>query len=78
LTPTPLLMQRTYSINRGIADIRETMSLKGINNKNVLIILDSGQIYSMDFRMISPRRPLSDPTQSGMNSRILQTHSSSV
>jgi hypothetical protein len=65
-TVAPLIMQRTYSLTRGISDITRTISAKGINNKNILLVLDSGQIYSLDFRVLSPRRPLSDPTQSGM------------
>jgi hypothetical protein len=64
-TTAPLLMQRTYTIAKGIADMTQTISSKGINNKNILMALDSGQIFAIDFRALSPRRPLSDPTQSG-------------
>jgi len=61
-TTLPLVMQRTFVLPGKIVHLGHTISGRGINNKNLLVTFSSGQIYSLDFRMIHPRRPLSDPT----------------
>lgn len=64
LTSIPLVMQRTYLVPKRVQDIAHTRSGRGLTNKNVLLSLDSGEVYSLDFRLVHPRRPLSEPTVS--------------
>jgi hypothetical protein len=67
----PLVMQRTYALAKPVVDIAHTISSHGINNRNLLFSTDSGQIFSIDFRALSPRRPLSDPTLAGKKFRFI-------
>lgn len=64
LTSIPLVMQRTYLMPRKVMDIAHTLSRHGLTNKNILLTLESGEVYSLDFRILHPRRPISDPTAS--------------
>ena len=38
-------------------------SSQGITHKNVLLGLNTHQLYAMDMRQVSPRRPMQAPTQ---------------
>lgn len=62
LTSIPLLMQRTYLMPRKVMDITHTLSRHGLTNKNILLTLESGEVYNLDFRLLHPRRPFSEPT----------------
>jgi hypothetical protein len=64
MTSIPLVMQRTYLLPRKVMDIAHTLSRHGLTNKNILLTFESGEVYSLDFRILHPRRPISDPTAS--------------
>jgi len=58
----PIAMQKTFVLPRCVTSIQHSVTAKGIANKNVLIGLTSGQVYALDARLISPRRPLVEPS----------------
>lgn len=60
--PTPLAMQKTYILPRTVRAVHVTRTAKGIAHKNILLALGTGQLYSLDPRLVHPRRPLSDPS----------------
>eukprot|EP01033_Poteriospumella_lacustris_P011214 gene11214-7976_t len=62
LTSIPLVMQRTYLMPRKVMDVTHTLSRHGLTNKNILLTMESGEVYNLDFRLLHPRRPLSEPT----------------
>lgn len=62
-TITPLAMQKTYVLPRSVAGLHHTVTSNGVANKNILVSLRNGQIFSLDFRQIHPRRPMSEPTK---------------
>lgn len=63
--PQLLSVEKVYVLPRAVSHLHYTTSSKGISNKNLLITLDSGEAYSLDLRLVSPRRPLSEPTAAG-------------
>lgn len=64
-TSVPLVMHKVFTMPGRISGLSHTLSAKGITNKNVLIGFTSGQLYSVDLRLLNPRRPVEEPTQSG-------------
>lgn len=58
----PLAMQKTYVIPKAVTAFHHTVTTQGIANKNLLVGLSSGQVYAVDARQISPRRPLTEPS----------------
>lgn len=60
--PQLLSVEKTYILPRTVLHLQHTASAKGISHKNLLLSLDSGEAYSIDLRMVHPRRPLSEPT----------------
>ena len=56
----PLAMQKTYVIPKAVTAFHHTVTTQGIANKNLLVGLSSGQVYAVDARQISPRRPLTE------------------
>mmetsp|Transcript_16375 Transcript_16375/g.15694 ORF Transcript_16375/g.15694 Transcript_16375/m.15694 type:complete len:1227 (-) Transcript_16375:96-3776(-) len=61
-SPNPLGIQRTYIIPRKVTSLHHTITSRGMAHKNILLGLAGGQLFSLDHRMIHPRRPLADPT----------------
>lgn len=59
----PLAMQKTFVMPRAVTAVHHTTTAHGIANKNVIVGLDSGQVYMLDSRQLSPRRPMETPTQ---------------
>ena len=59
----PLGVQKTYILPKSVTAIHHTITAHGIANKNVLLALSTGQLYSVDMRQIHPRRPFAEPTQ---------------
>jgi hypothetical protein len=43
--------------------MHHTTTERGITNKNLLLGFNTGQLYSLDTRMVDPRRPINAPTQ---------------
>lgn len=61
--PPPLGVQRTYVLPHSLTSIHHTRTAHGVSNKNVLMSLSTGQVFTVDMRLIHPRRPLSEPSQ---------------
>ena len=72
LSAPPLAMQKTYVMPKGVTAAHHTVTAHGVANKNVLVALTSGQIYMLDSRQISPRRPMEAPTQHEMMDGLQQ------
>jgi hypothetical protein len=72
LSGQPLAMQKTYIMPKAITAVHHTITEQGIANKNLLVSLTTGQIFMLDQRQISPRRPLSEPTQHEMMDGLQQ------
>ena len=64
-TSIPLTIQKTFTIPGRIIRLGQTKSARSITQKNLIVMLDAGQVYSFNLKMIHPRRPLTDPSQSG-------------
>jgi hypothetical protein len=62
---SPMAVQKTYTLPRAVTALSHTLTMSGVSNKNILIAFRSGQVFSVDMRQIHPRRPMSDPSQSG-------------
>lgn len=60
-----MAVQKTYTLPRAVTALSHTLTMSGVSNKNILIAFRSGQVFSVDMRQIHPRRPMSDPSQSG-------------
>jgi len=58
----PLAMQKTFVMPRAVTAAHHTTTAHGIANKNVIVGLESGQVYMLDSRQLSPRRPMEAPT----------------
>lgn len=59
---SPLAAQRTYVLPHSATALSVTQSTRGIANKNILLALSTGQVYSVDMRQIHPRRPMTEPS----------------
>jgi hypothetical protein len=64
-SPAPIAMQKTYVLPRSVTALHHTITAHGLANKNLLMAFRNGQIYSIDFRQIHPRRPFTDPSNAG-------------
>jgi hypothetical protein len=62
---SPIAMQKTYVLPRAVTALQHTVTAHGLSNKNVLMAMQNGQIYSVDMKQIHPRRPFSDPSTAG-------------
>lgn len=62
LSSIPLIMQRTYVLPQVITAAIHTKSGRGLTNKQLVVVTDSGELVPLDLRMIHPRRPMADPT----------------
>eukprot|EP00981_Chlorochromonas_danica_P005417 scaffold1091_cov164-Ochromonas_danica.AAC.40 len=72
LQPQLLSVEKVYVLPRAVSHLHYTTSSKGISNKNLLITLDSGEAFSLDLRLVSPRRPLSEPTAAEKEEGLLR------
>lgn len=68
----PLAMHKTFVLPQAVLGITQTHSKQGITSKHLLLALSSGQLYSLDMRQISPRRPTTEPTAAEKEEGILQ------
>lgn len=59
--PLPLVERQIYIIPAQVATMRETITEKGITNKDVLIGFTSGNIVEMAWALLDPRRPSTNP-----------------
>lgn len=73
-SPAPLSMQRSYILPKAVDGLALTVTSHGISNKNILFVLSSGQLVSVDMRLISPRRPLTEPTPSEKEEGLQKYH----
>jgi hypothetical protein len=70
--PAPIALQKTFILPRKVTSMHHTVTSRGITNKNLLLGLSSGQVYSLDMRMLDPRRPSNKPTPGEMEERLMQ------
>lgn len=61
----PIAMQKSFVLPNAVTALHHTVTVNGIANKNILLGLRNGQVYTVDMRQIHPRRPLSDPSTTG-------------
>jgi hypothetical protein len=71
-TLAPIALQKTYIPPKLITTLHRTVTSKGLSNKNVLMGTASGQIVSLDMRVIHPRRPMGVPTQTEKEEQMQQ------
>lgn len=71
-SPAPIALQKTYVLPRKITAMHHTVTSRGITNKNLLLGLGSGQLYTVDLRMLDPRRPVNKPTPEEMEEKLMQ------
>jgi len=58
-------MQKTFVLPQSVTCLQQTITERGITNKNLLVSLQNGQIISVDLRQVHPRRPLTEPSPAG-------------
>mmetsp|Transcript_44347 Transcript_44347/g.105657 ORF Transcript_44347/g.105657 Transcript_44347/m.105657 type:complete len:1000 (+) Transcript_44347:34-3033(+) len=58
----PRLVSQAYISTVGIKHLAVTETMHGITTKNVLMALSTDQIFSMDKKLLDPRRPVGKPT----------------
>ncbi|XP_067615337.1 ER membrane protein complex subunit 1 isoform X2 [Eurosta solidaginis] len=61
--PMPMVERQSYIIPALVETMRETITERGITNKDVLIGTASGAIVEMPWAFLDPRRPTSSNTQ---------------
>jgi hypothetical protein len=57
-----LSVEKTFALPRALSSLQRTVSAKGMTNRNLLLCLDSGEVFSLDLRWLHPRRPATEPT----------------
>lgn len=70
--PAPIALQKTFILPRTVTAMHHTVTARGITNKNLLLGLGSGQLYTVDLRMLDPRRPNNKPTPAEMEEKLMQ------
>lgn len=68
----PMAMQKTYVLPKAVTALHKTLTSNGISNKNLLVAVNGGQIFSLDLRQIHPRRPFSDPSMTEKQEGLLR------
>ncbi|XP_059616170.1 ER membrane protein complex subunit 1 isoform X2 [Phlebotomus argentipes] len=56
--PIPMIERQSYIIPANVFAMKETITEKGITNKDVLIGLSTGAIVEMPWALLDPRRPV--------------------
>uniref|UniRef100_A0A6B2E753 ER membrane protein complex subunit 1 n=1 Tax=Phlebotomus kandelakii TaxID=1109342 RepID=A0A6B2E753_9DIPT len=56
--PVPMIERQSYIIPANVFAMKETITEKGITNKDVLIGLSTGAIVEMPWALLDPRRPV--------------------
>lgn len=59
----PIVMHKTFILPRPVRGLHYTVTKGGVSNINLIVVFQNGQIYSMDRRQISPRRPVAAPSK---------------
>ena len=70
--PAPIALQKTFILPRKVTSMHHTVTSRGITNKNLLLGLGGGQLYTIDLRMLDPRRPINKPTPAEMEEKLMQ------
>lgn len=58
----PVAQYKTYILPRSVTAMGHSIPARGISHKNVLLGLNTNQLYALDLRQVSPRRPVNAPT----------------
>jgi len=69
---TPILIHKTFVIPKKVNGIHSTKTKGGVTNINLIISFDGGQIYSLDRRLLNPRRPLAQPSKTEQEEGLQQ------
>lgn len=69
-SPSPIALQKTFSVGKRITSLGVTQTTLGISLKNYLVGLENGQIFAVDRSWLDPRRPMSEPTQAEKLERL--------
>lgn len=59
----PVVQHKMYVLPRSVTAMTHSTTSQGISHKNILLGLNTHQVYAMDMRHVSPRRPVNAPTQ---------------
>ncbi|CAM9391171.1 unnamed protein product [Chrysoparadoxa australica] len=68
----PITLQKTYVFPHAIRALSTTLTRRGIASKHVLVALEHGQLLSLDFRYLDPRRPTLPPNKAQKEEKLLQ------
>lgn len=60
LKPNPVVFTHTYTIPTGVKAIGVTQTLQGITKQDLLLVMNSNQIFALDRRLLSPRRKMEE------------------
>jgi hypothetical protein len=71
-SPPPLGIQRTYIVPKAVTSLHHTTTSRGMAHKSILLGTAGGQLYSLDYRFIHPRRPLAAPTNTEREEGLVQ------
>mmetsp|Transcript_41948 Transcript_41948/g.84760 ORF Transcript_41948/g.84760 Transcript_41948/m.84760 type:complete len:995 (+) Transcript_41948:1441-4425(+) len=70
----PVVMQRTFVFPKAVQSVSATVTAQGISTKNLLFVLESGQVVMVPRRMLDPRRPNTAPTKHEQAEGLMQYH----
>ena len=69
-SPSPVVLQKTYSVGKRVTSLGITQTTLGISLKNYLLGLENGQVFAVDRIWLDPRRPSSEPTEAERMERL--------
>jgi hypothetical protein len=70
--PTPIVLHKTFVFPTAVRAMASSMTLHGITSKHLLFGLASDQVYSLDRRLVDPRRPAKAPTPEEQAEGLMQ------
>lgn len=68
----PIAMNKTFIVSKVVVGLGHTLTARGIANKQFIAALGNGQIFTLDRRMIDPRRPVNPPLQREKQEGLMQ------
>jgi len=70
----PVVMQRTFVFPKALKHLAATVTAQGISTKNMVAVLEGGQVAMVPRRLLDPRRPNGKPSQAEASEGLLQYH----
>lgn len=65
-TAQPIIFTQTYSFPAGVKDMKVTRTLQGITTPDLVLILNTNQVYSIDLKWLSARRKAEEDKTEGV------------